>query len=233
MTLAGRLAVLAVGLLVAIPLAGCSASESGREPMPARTIDRERDDTFVYQCDAGFRFVARIEGERAWLFLPGETIELAPVPSSSGSRYASGEIELWRAGEVARLQTPEADHADCRHDRRQSIWEKAKLDGVDFRALGNEPPWILEIDDGMQRARFYSGYERALTELVLPEPIADPESRATLYRIERPSSAEMVSVEIRLIGEPCADSMSGEGFETRVEITQAGTLLRGCGRALH
>ncbi len=39
-------------------------------------------------------------------------------------------------------------YLDCTYDRRASIWEHAKLSGVDFRAVGNEPGWVLEVREG-------------------------------------------------------------------------------------
>ena len=45
----------------------------------------------------------------------------------------------------------------CTEDRYESIWEDAKLSGVDFRAVGNEPGWVLEIRDS-ESIRFEYDY---------------------------------------------------------------------------
>jgi uncharacterized membrane protein len=112
----------------------------------------------------------------------------------------------------------------CHNDRRRAIWEKAKLDGVDFRAIGNEPGWVLEIQ---QRSRVVlvtdNGAKRV--ELPLPPPREDRDARTTRWKAGE--------LQIEAIGRPCNDSMSGEAFESEVIVTWQGRTLRGCGRALH
>ncbi|MBW2335916.1 MAG: MliC family protein [Deltaproteobacteria bacterium] len=104
------------------------------------TVGRHpRTQTYVYECNDGYGFVARIEGENAWLFLPNGTISLPHVRSGSGARYSDGSITFWSKGEAALLETDGNSRRNCRNNRRKAIWEDAKLNGIDFRAVGNEP----------------------------------------------------------------------------------------------
>lgn len=104
-------------------------------------------------------------------------------------------------------------------------WENARAAGVDFRAIGQEPGWLLDIytaerivlewDYGEQRAAF-----------TLPEPTYPAEGQT---RYDAQSEAHALSVIIRRV--PCQDSMSGEAFPASVEVMIDGRALQGCGRS--
>ncbi len=172
--------------------------------------------------------MARIEGGTAWLFLPHRTLSLPHVASGSGARYSDGTVSYWGKGEEALLEAEDGVHDGCRNDRARAIWEQAKLDGVDFRAVGNEPGWTLEIRWG-DRIVFLGDYGQTRLEFPTPAPQEDEAARKTLLRT-RHSGHEL---EVALEGRPCHDTMSGEGFETTVTARLDGKTLSGCGRALH
>ena len=132
----------------------------------------------------------------------------------------------WRLvdGEAARFGEVGEDMSSCRNDRRRAVWEKAKLDGADFRAVGNEPGWNLEIQEGT-RIVLIADYGASRVELPLPQPSVDRRNRTTLW-----DAGDLV---LAVIGRPCRDSMSGESFESEVVVTWGEQTLRGCGRALH
>lgn len=46
------------------------------------------------------------------------------------------------------LEVGKKRHVHCKNNRAEAIWEDAKLRGVDFRAVGNEPGWHLELTAG-------------------------------------------------------------------------------------
>ncbi len=127
-------------------------------------------------------------------------------------------------GERARLGEAGGDLRSCRNDPRRAEWERAKLDGADFRAVGGEPRWSLEIFDG-RRLVLVTGAGGSRSELTLPEPSADPEARATRWQKD-----ELI---FEVIGRPCRDSTSGEELESEVRLEWRGRSFRGCGRALH
>jgi membrane-bound inhibitor of C-type lysozyme/uncharacterized membrane protein len=193
------------------------------------TVGRHpRTQTYVYECNDGYGFVARIEGEKAWLFLPNGTISLPPVRSASGARYSDGSITFWSKGEEALLETDENSHRNCRNNRRKAIWEDAKLNGIDFRAVGNEPAWYLEIRTG-DKIVFVGDYGQSRYQFVTPEPRIDQQSRITIYEAQEGEHQAVIRIE----GRACGDTMSDETFESTVTVTLDGKKYRGCGRALH
>jgi putative lipoprotein len=107
-----------------------------------------------------------------------------------------------------------------------SVWHKAKLRGVSFRAIGQEPGWLLEITTGTE-ILLETDYGQTRSSFPYVEPVVYQEERRTEYVLE----AYGMIVEIR--GEPCQDIMSGEEFSVSVTIKQAKRKLQGCGRALH
>lgn len=184
--------------------------------------------TFVFECGEDYSFVARIEGEKAWLFLPGRTVPLPHVPSGSGAKYSDGKITFWSKGEEALLILSQLEQYNCRNNRVAAIWEHAKLNGVSFRAVGNEPGWHLEIYTG-DRIVLVTDYGEARYEFAAPEPETDPRARTTTYRVR----GEGRELTILIEGRPCQDTMSGEEFESTVTVILDDRTLSGCGRALH
>ena len=57
---------------------------SQSRPAPAKSITQAV--TYVYECDDDYNFVARIEGDKAWLFLPAGTVSLPQTPSGLDER---------------------------------------------------------------------------------------------------------------------------------------------------
>jgi len=103
-------------------------------------------------------------------------------------------------------------------------WADARARGVDYRALGQEPGWILEIDHASTLRLMYDYGEREVTAAA-PAPVVDGAS--TTYII---SSPEAVSV--RIERRACSDVMSGMPFPDTVTVTLAGRQLEGCGQRL-
>ena len=117
--------------------------------------------------------------------------------------------------------TPPFDEASI-----TNVWHKAKLRGVAFRAIGQEPAWLLEITDGSE-IMLSTDYGQIVKRYPYVEPVVHQEQRRTLYVIDD----ENIEIEIR--GQPCQDVMSGEEFPVSVTIRTADRALRGCGRALY
>lgn len=218
----------AVVFLAAALLSGC-ASEQNKDDTAARQKATGQTPAYVYVCSDGTRFVSKLEGSRLWLFLPGQTLPLQAQEGSDGTVYSDGGVTLHSNGEErALLAIPGKVRKDCRLDRRQSIWESAKLNGVDFRAVGNEPGWFLEIRNS-RSITLVSNYGEDTYRFAAPQPVVDQQKGTTVYHA-RNAGHELT---VMLRSGPCRDSMSGESFETSVELQLDGQVLRGCGRALH
>jgi uncharacterized membrane protein len=121
----------------------------------------------------------------------------------------------------ARATVPVVDESSI-----NKVWHKAKQRGVSFRAIGQEPGWLLEITTGRE---ILVVLDYGQTRLSLPyiEPIVHNEESRTEFVLD---SSDTI-IEIR--GEPCRDTMSGEQFSESVTITLIDRSLEGCGRALH
>ena len=61
------------------------------------------------------------------------------------------------------------EHAGCVRDTVAAVWEDARIRGVDYRAVGNEPGWHLEIVEN-GRTVFVGDYGATQLEFATPVP---------------------------------------------------------------
>ena len=54
-------------------------------------------------------------------------------------------MQFWTEGDSARFERLPGSTVDCREIRSLSLLEDARVRGVTFRGVGNEPGWRLEI----------------------------------------------------------------------------------------
>lgn len=223
-------------------LSGCEPATqptvSPPEPPPAATTeiaeattppsdDSAASTVLVYHCGAELRLVADLRGEGMWLFLPERTVQLTQVAAASGSKYEDDGVMLWLHGNEAQLELEGVDQPSCISDPAEAVWERAKLAGADFRALGQEPPWVLELYP--ERVVLLLDYGQTRIETPSVQAEEDQATATSRYDIETDSQRLTIS----LIGQSCSDSMSGESFETTVELELDGRHYHGCGRPLH
>jgi len=178
--------------------------------------------TMVYECDDNSSFVARLKNDVMWLFLPNESISLLHVKSASGATYTTNATTLFTKGEDAIL-TYHSKRLTCNNNAYEATWEKAKLDGYDFRAIGNEPAWNLVI---AKESKSIFTYNYAQKQEVFILPPHKTKDRHTTYDINATFTIEIIAKE-------CFDDMSGTPFESSAIITLNGYVYRGCGKALH
>ena len=96
---------------------------------------------------------------------------------------------------------------------------------MNFRAIGQEPGWSLEIHhDGNMLLIADYGTRRIL----LPTPEPEPTEEGERYVVE--NEAHRLEVNISL--DHCTDSMSGAAFSNTVTLVLDGREYRGCGEAL-
>jgi heat shock protein HslJ/uncharacterized membrane protein len=108
-----------------------------------------------------------------------------------------------------------------------SPWEKARLQGVEFRAIGQEPGWLVELDQGRE-LRYTGDYGETRFTAPAPEPVRDAAS-GTIIHTARADSRELVVI---IREAECQDAMSGEPFPLSVIVRYEAKELRGCGRTL-
>lgn len=219
---------LAVILLACMSVACQHPITTGDRQREATTANAEVQRTFVYECDGNISFTARTNSSTVWLFLREHSLQLARVASASGEKYASGTTGFSIDGQDAVLKNKEGPPISCRNNREQAVWEHAKLNGVDFRATGNEPGWHLEITLG-QSMVLVTDYGSSSYRFDTPEPILDQSSRTSIYTTQRGKHR----ITVNLQGKPCIDSMSGRRYEVSATVQLDQQRYRGCGRALH
>lgn len=227
---------LAAGFLCALVAAGCGRhvvtetpvaddalpAVAAADPLPPMV------EAFAWDCDDGSMVVSEIDGETddLWLFLPNETVSLAHLPAASGVKYGNDAISFWSKGDEAILETDGVTRK-CTVNRFRSNLESIKLSGGDFWAIGNEPAWTLVIyPDWLVLT---TGYEGQRHEVEITDRSKDRGAQPYVFR----GAAGDRDLAVELRAGPCFDSMSGEEFETAVEIDFGEQHLIGCGRALH
>ena len=184
----------------------------------------------TFNCGGGMTVVmirteGAIPGQTVDLVLDSDRRRLSRVPTASGERYADGDVSVWNKGSEAILELHGRSYT-CTEDRPRSIREDAKNRGVEFRASGNEPGWIFELFSDRMAFLGRYGTERVITPR--PQVSAGASAGETVYAAV--SEAHRLTVRIREV--PCVDSMSGDRYETTVEVELDGKGYRGCGLRL-
>jgi uncharacterized membrane protein len=105
-------------------------------------------------------------------------------------------------------------------------WETARAAGVDFRAVGQEPGWIVDIY-AQDRIVALIDYGETRLEFPRSEPTY-PVEGAT--RFESQANGHTLAITYRRA--PCADAMSGEPYPSTVEVVIDGRTLNGCGKSV-
>ncbi|HEX2167862.1 MAG TPA: hypothetical protein VHG09_11580 [Longimicrobiales bacterium] len=116
---------------------------------------------------------------------------------------------------------------DTYFENSRRVWDAAHERGVTFRAVGQEPGWVLEME-GSTRITLATNYGADRIETSVPEPVRDPATGALTYHVVTPAH----ELRIRIREDPCSDTMSGERFAMTVDVMLNGTTYHGCGRML-
>jgi heat shock protein HslJ/uncharacterized membrane protein len=97
----------------------------------------------------------------------------------------------------------------------------------DFRAIGQEPGWELEIHKG---AEMRLNYDYSKNTAVTPASRVQVDSRTGTRTYHAVTKANDLRVEIVPVA--CTDSMSGRPYAATVTVTLNGRSFRGCGEEL-
>ena len=205
-----------------------TVSAAGADTATPRPADATVSESFSYDCDREYRFVAQVlsPDEAVRLILPDTTVTLPRRISASGANYHEGPYTYWSKGDEASIETPGASFTRCLSDEGGPDWRGAKARGVRFRAIGQEPGWILDIrgDGGID---VQADYGETVFSLPPSDPVSGPGGR-TVYRVEDEAHRVMIVI----ADMPCRDAMSGWPYESTVSMVLDGREYRGCGRWL-
>ena len=97
--------------------------------------------TYVFECKDKSSFIVQFENDKAYLFLPVGYVSIPRVQSNSGAKYSDGKTSIWYRGKDALIQLGGRAHGICINNPIAAVWEQARLNGVDFRAVGTNPLW--------------------------------------------------------------------------------------------
>jgi membrane-bound inhibitor of C-type lysozyme/uncharacterized membrane protein len=215
-------------LLLCSLLAGCGGGDvRDHEPVVSQGNLKNQppsSETLVYDCN-GYEFVARMGPGEMAVWLPDEYLVLSQVRSGSGSKYQEGDIVFWSKGEEAILILGGQRHEGCRLMPARVPWEDARRRGVDFRAVGNEPGWYLEIQRGRQLL-FVGDY--GMQRVLVADPVEEIEGPTRSFHAPSPGTG----LRVEIVDGLCADTMSPESFPSQVLVQVDGNTLSGCGRWL-
>jgi uncharacterized membrane protein len=181
-------------------------------------------ETYFFVCDDQTSYTVRTTDDEAWVFRPEGTLRLPVAPSEHGTAYTDRDFELRIAGQEAKFGKTGGELRSCRNDPRRAVWEQAKLDGADFRAIGHEPAWELRILE-QSRIVLVADYGASHVEGPLPEPEVEPEAGITRWHAD--------DLVVEVMRQTCTDTMTGEQFSSQVMVHWRERTLRGCGRPLH
>ncbi|OQK15639.1 hypothetical protein AU255_15570 [Methyloprofundus sedimenti] len=221
----------AVLWLLSVFLTACAQFNESVEYMHLGLVEPVAAKTYVYECSDGYSFTANIGNNQARLFFSGQkqSITLAHAFSMFGAKFNVKQTTLWIEKDVARLEIDSVIHEDCHNNQAKAIWAHAKLNGVDFRALGNQPSWILEIVKG-ENIIFADFFGKTINKYLFTgaEPVIDQVARKTEFKVTNKDHTILVTI----IGTPCQDTMSGESFDFSVTVDLDDKRYIGCGRSL-
>lgn len=220
----------AVAGFIAAMAAACSVESVPDHPatdesvvgQPAAAVDTVLTS---FTCDDMFRFTARFEGDSATLFLPDTTLALERSPAASGARYTRAGVEFWQRGDEGMLDFDGTYYSACQAHEGADPFTAARLRGVVFRAVGQEPGWYLEIEPAGMIV-FVGDYGERREETLVPIPVR------TGSRTEYHAVTGTLELRVLIDDEPCVDVMSGEPFAATAVVIVNGDEYRGCGRWL-
>lgn len=185
--------------------------------------DPEPPSFWAYTCPDGLRFSVHLRPEEASVYLPASEPRLAPAEAGPGVRFASGDTVFHARGAEALLEVGAERHPGCAGEEATSSRDAARRLGFDFRGVGQEPGWIVDVDVDRQ-VRWVGQYGTERFATGAPEVLEDAEGRL-VWR----ATADGRELRVEAVEEGCRDAMSGQPFSHVVRVRVDGEELDGCG----
>lgn len=201
------------------PVPDLARAPAGPTPLPGGAPG----DIFHWQCgEIGVASHYLGHADLVELSFSGRTVVLPIAVSASGARFADDRgSEFWTRGDTGSLSLPGEPVRECTRSARPSPWYEAAARGVRFRAIGNEPGWLLEVGHGERPVlRAELDYGERTVELQGLSQAGDGWTGET-------ADGSAVAVEVERVD--CNDGMSGARFEAAVQLRLGDARYRGCG----
>ena len=246
-TLSSRLPIVLLAGTALLAVAGCQrkevpAGETAADAKPAATVPATAPSpapaadevpagalrAYVWQCADGQTLVMRnLFREKAIAidFHDG-TRRLDQTVSASGARYADSVMVFWTKGSTATLERQGSPVVHCEERRADSLREDARARGVVYRALGNEPGWILEIGPGTKLS-WTTNFGQDRHDFEQTQAATTPDG-ASVFAAQNDAFTLKATVK----AERCVDDGDVE-FDHVVTVESGGQTFRGCGTRLN
>ena len=243
-TLPLRLFVSSVAGIALLAAAGCQRQEAptgetaadtppaATAPAPARTPVADEVPAgvlraYVWQCADGQTLVMRnlLREKAIAIDFHDGTRRLDQTVSASGARYADSAMVFWTKGSAATLERQGAPAVRCEERRADSLREDARVRGVVYRALGNEPGWILEVGPA-SKLSWITNYGADRYDFEQAQATNAPDG-AIVYAAQK----DAVSIKASIKAERCVDDGDVE-YDHVVTVESGGQTYRGCGTRL-
>ncbi len=153
----------------------------------------------------------------------GGTRRLSSVRAASGAKYESGGVMVWSKGNSALVKVDGQRFQDCTLAPQTESREEQRP-GMQFRAIGQEPGWLVEVTSDSLRFTWAYGQH----EVTAPRPDRETDAGRILYTAE----TDRGTVRVEAKPQQCTDPMNGRLFSHTVTVTLAGDTHTGCGRPL-
>jgi hypothetical protein len=207
---AARQAILALTVVVSVASA---ADASGPRPQPPVT---------VYDCDDLATITARRFADRLELSGTGQAPMILPQIGEDPVTFADATVTVTMNADYLRMTGPMGGPV-CRRNVEEAPWQEARLRGIEFRATGSQPEWVLEYDEG-SALTFVAGGFPSITATRLSVAVTSGD-RMTITGSD--GTREILVTIARAV---CSGS-SGV-MTARVVVTTEGRAFSGCGRML-
>ena len=166
--------------------------------------------------------------------VPAETYLASEFRLSPGSMQPLAGKNQIRLMEVSCGGTPwtalGARLIEIDRDRALAPWDGVFFELLrdrDFRAIGQEPGWQLEIRQGAEM-RFTYDYGKGTAVTPAVRVSVDSSTGTRTYH----AVAEANDLRVEIVPVTCNDAMSGRAFAATVTVTLNGRSFRGCGESL-
>ncbi len=155
------------------------------------------------------------------LNLPWTRLFLDVTDAASEGLYTGDDHAFHNRGDTALLTLPGSEPMECLPRANPSPWTVSK--DVALRAVGNEPPWVLELGRGdTPSVRLTLDYGATKIALDAIEPLPEGEGYS--------GDTERGQLVVELQSDDCPDSMVGWTFSKSVRVSLGEQNLLGCGR---
>ncbi len=106
--------------------------------------------------------------------------------------------------------------------RNNPVWNKKRLEGINFAGVGNEPFWNLEINYEKSISFKMAGWKKPVVTRI-EKPLINRDS--IIYKLK----ADTTMWSVIILPQFCSDGMSDYLYQYRVYIKYNNILYKGCG----